>query len=130
MQPLYYRESADAPWKEWLYGNVDGRSLVKRNKEAVTINGVSVHTLQFGPYDEWDCEVGKKVFTPPKVEPTPAPTPAPTEPPRVVLDPQEYAMRVWRNQSPDTIGLSERRARVRAALEAQGLSMDGVTLPG
>lgn len=129
MHPRYYKEEAEGPWKEWTFGNLDGRALRKRDPIAVTINGVAVHTLQFGPYDEWDCVVGKKAMQPaPTPEPTPEPTPAPTPAP-VQLNAQEYAMKVWRGQS-DSLGMGERKRRIRAALEGQGLSMDGVKLPG
>lgn len=130
-QPLYYSEEPGAPWKPWTLGNLDGRGLKKRDPVAVTINGISVHALHFGPADEWDCLNGKREFSIPAPQPVPAvpePTQAPAPAP-IRLDPQEFAMRVWRNQSPDTLGRSERVRRVRAALEAQGLSMDGVTLP-
>lgn len=42
---------------------------------------------------------------------------------------QAYAMRVWAGQS-DGLGRGERVARVRRAVEGQGLSMEGVRLPG
>lgn len=127
--PKYYAEEQGGQWREWIYGNVDGRSLRKRDPLAVSINGISVHALQFGPYDEWDCVNGERALQPvPRVEPAPEPTPAPTPAP-VKLDAQEYAMRVWAGQS-DAIGMGDRKRRIRAALEAQGLSMDGVRLPG
>lgn len=40
---------------------------------------------------------------------------------------QEYANRVWAGQSP-SLPYGERWYRVKVALEAQGLSMDGVEL--
>jgi len=42
--------------------------------------------------------------------------------------PQAYAMRVWKGQSVN-VPYGERRWRVQKALEAQGMTMDGVTLP-
>lgn len=41
---------------------------------------------------------------------------------------QAYARRVWDGQS-GTVPINERKRRVAAALEAQGMSMEGVTLP-
>jgi hypothetical protein len=41
---------------------------------------------------------------------------------------QALAERVWNGQSPDTLSRDERLERVRVALEAQGMSMEGVTL--
>jgi hypothetical protein len=41
---------------------------------------------------------------------------------------QAYALRVWAGQS-ESLSQHERHGRVRAALEAQGYSMEGVTLP-
>jgi hypothetical protein len=40
---------------------------------------------------------------------------------------QEYAQRVWDGQSP-SLSRHERLGRVQVALEAQGLSMEGVKL--
>lgn len=40
---------------------------------------------------------------------------------------QGYAQRVWNGQSPE-LPRSIRLARVKAALEGQGMSMDGVSL--
>jgi hypothetical protein len=42
---------------------------------------------------------------------------------------QAYAMRIWHGQSHD-LGMGDRKERIRKALEGQGLSMDGVVLPG
>ncbi len=42
---------------------------------------------------------------------------------------QAYAIRVWNGQTP-SLGRGERVRRVKAAVEAQGLSFDGVKLPG
>jgi hypothetical protein len=42
---------------------------------------------------------------------------------------QAYALRVWNGQSRDTLPRNERIARVRKALEGQGMSMEGVELP-
>lgn len=42
---------------------------------------------------------------------------------------QAYALRVWSGQSVD-LGRGERVKRVKLALEGQGLSFDGVKLPG
>ena len=41
---------------------------------------------------------------------------------------QAYARKVWAGQS-DSLSSHERMGRIRAALEAQGLSMEGVELP-
>lgn len=41
---------------------------------------------------------------------------------------QQYALRVWNGQS-DTVPRAERIARVKRALDGQGLSMEGVELP-
>jgi uncharacterized protein YifE (UPF0438 family) len=41
---------------------------------------------------------------------------------------QAYARRIWSGQSV-SLSRHERMGRVRAALEAQGLSMEGVELP-
>lgn len=41
---------------------------------------------------------------------------------------QEYALRLWNNQSPD-LSRHERLGRISDALKAQGLSMEGVELP-
>jgi hypothetical protein len=43
-------------------------------------------------------------------------------------DAQSYALRVWNGQSVN-VPYGERRWRVQKALEAQGMTMDGVTLP-
>lgn len=57
----------------------------------------------------------------------------PNEPVQCYRDPfdvklsQAYAERVWSKQSRD-LSRHERLGRVREALEAQGLSMEGVTL--
>lgn len=127
--PKYYAEEQGGAWREWTHGNVDGRSLRKRDPIAVSINGISVHALQFGPYDEWDCVSGERELKPePRVEPAPEPAPEPI-PAMAKPDAQAYAMRVWAGQS-DSIGMGDRKRRIRAALEAQGLSMDGVRLPG
>jgi hypothetical protein len=52
-----------------------------------------------------------------------------TADPRPVVNAEaaEYALRVWRGQTPD-LPRAERIRRVQAALEAQGLSMGGVEL--
>jgi hypothetical protein len=42
---------------------------------------------------------------------------------------QAYAIRVWNGQSV-SLGRADRVRRIRAALEGQGLSMEGVKLPG
>lgn len=42
---------------------------------------------------------------------------------------QAYALKVWSGQS-DSLGRGERVKRVKAALEGQGMSFDGVKLPG
>jgi hypothetical protein len=41
---------------------------------------------------------------------------------------QALASRIWQGQSPDTLTRGERLERIRNALQAQGLSMDGVKL--
>lgn len=41
---------------------------------------------------------------------------------------QSLALRIWEGQSVD-LPVKVRRARISAALEAQGMSMDGVELP-
>lgn len=41
---------------------------------------------------------------------------------------QAYALRIWTGQSPD-LSRHERLGRVAVALEAQGMSMEGVSLP-
>lgn len=41
---------------------------------------------------------------------------------------QEYALRVWKGQSPD-LPIKERIERVKKALEGQGMAFNGVTLP-
>lgn len=129
MIPLYYLESADGMWREWTHGNVDGRALKKRDPLAVSVNGVTVHALHFGPDDEWDCVNGKRAVaqrvaqTVSQPEPEPEPTPAPK-----LQDAQAYAMRVWKGQS-DSLGRGERVARIKSALAGQGLSFDGVVLP-
>ena len=41
---------------------------------------------------------------------------------------QALAKRIWDGQSPDTLNRPERLERIRKALEAQGLSMEGVQL--
>jgi hypothetical protein len=52
-----------------------------------------------------------------------------TADPRPVVNAEavEYALRVWRGQTPD-LPRAERIRRVKAALEAQGMSMEGVEL--
>ena len=132
--PKYYTESADAKWREWMSGNVDGRGLKKRDPAAVTINGVTVHALAFDTGEEWDCVNGWRAeVTPeaapevPQVQPTPEPTPAPVSDLRERA--QAYAMRVWSGQS-DSVGRNERIRRVKAALEGQNLPTDGVRFPG
>jgi hypothetical protein len=39
-----------------------------------------------------------------------------------------YALRIWHGQSPD-LSRHEREGRIRDALKAQGMSMEGVELP-
>jgi hypothetical protein len=41
---------------------------------------------------------------------------------------QALASRIWVGQSPDAVPRGERIERIRIALEAQGLSMEGVKL--
>lgn len=41
---------------------------------------------------------------------------------------QAYALRVWQGQS-ESLPRSHRVARVKAALEGQGMTMEGVELP-
>lgn len=48
--------------------------------------------------------------------------------PPAIAAAQAYAMRVWNGQSPQ-VKPAERIRRVAAALEGQGMSMEGVTLP-
>lgn len=42
---------------------------------------------------------------------------------------QAYALRVWSGQS-ESLGRGDRVKRIKLALEGQGLSFDGVVLPG
>jgi hypothetical protein len=42
---------------------------------------------------------------------------------------QAYALRVWEGQS-ESLGRATRVERIKAALDGQGLSFDGVKLPG
>ena len=62
----------------------------------------------------------------PEPAPTLAPTPAPIDDSRERA--QALALRIWSGQSSD-LGVGDRKERIRIALEAQGLSMDGVKLP-
>ena len=48
--------------------------------------------------------------------------------PMDVSEAQAYALRVWAGQSVN-VPYGERRWRVQKALEAQGMTMDGVVLP-
>lgn len=141
--PKYYTEAADAKWREWSGGNVDGRGLKKRDHAAVTINGVTVHALAFDTGEEWDCIQGWRPE--PNAEPNSEMTQVPQingdtarEPEEVIEErrpddtaerAQAYAMRVWSGQS-DSVGRSERVRRIKAALEGQNLPFDGVRLPG
>ena len=74
-----------------------------------------------GHYD--DCPVGLGV-----VAEVSTPQPVPENAPQADLRAQEYALRVWHGQSPDALR-SWRIERIRLALEGQGLSMEGVSLP-
>ena len=71
----------------------------------------------------------KRRGRPPKIELTEAPDVPEVAPSDEFLrrKAQNYANRVWAGQSL-SLNRAERLARVQAALEAQGLSMEGVTL--
>ena len=71
----------------------------------------------------------KRRGRPPKIELTEAPSVPEAAPSDEFLrrKAQNYANRVWAGQSL-SLNRAERLARVQAALEAQGLSMEGVTL--
>jgi hypothetical protein len=143
--PTHYTEAEGGDWRDWSHGNVDGRGLKKRDAFAVTINGITVHALKFHTGEEWDCVNGWRPEREPPPPPTPAPTPAPvptageqvakkalTESMRLEAlseKAQEYAMRVWSGQSV-SLGRADRVARIKRALDGQGLPFDGVRLPG
>lgn len=127
--PKYYTEAADAKWREWKGGNVDGRGLKKRDHVAVTVNGITVHALAFDTGEEWDCVNGWRLEAAPEPTPEPTPEPAPAPVSDLRERAQAYAMRVWSGQS-DSVGRNERICRVKAALEGQNLPSDGVRFPG
>lgn len=138
-QPKSYTECEGGSWLDWTGGPIDGRSLNKRAKTTVEIQGVRLHSLWMTDGRQWDCingwrpenkckECGRKegeghyddcpIGLGVRKVPPPACNPAA----------QAYADRVWAGQS-----ISESRQwrmqRVKDALEGQGLSMEGVVLP-
>lgn len=127
----YFKEAESAEWRDWTSGRIDGRGLKKRDPVAVTLNGVTVHSLAAQDGAEWNCVQGwvNVEDLADKIAPAPEPAPAPVAADHAAERAQAYALRVWSGQSSD-LGRAERVKRVKAALEGQGLPADGIKLPG
>jgi hypothetical protein len=145
----HYTASEGDEWSAWDGGDIDGRSLKKRDRFCVEFNGVKVHSLKADDGREWDCVNGWRGVRCPECgridghyDDCPAgitwfvssqtvyadiPTP---ETVRIdsIERAQAHALRVWAGQSRD-VKRAERIARIKRALAEQNLPTDGICYP-